>query len=644
MDYKLIKLNVYRLSDAIKQIFIIVLLYLSTVLFSISHASHHEMCTTKIHSIKVAKGSGTVGEQKTINTWLPIAQLPDKWTKRWPDYSGTVWYKIDWISDCKSKHQPILLVVSSISMAGQIYINDDLLWQDQALVEPLSRSWYTPRKWRIPPYSMQEGLNTTWIRVVGVSSHLPGLGKVYLGEVEKNNSIFEKLYFESKVLNIAHFTMNLTLIILALFAWAIARKESAFGWYALNASLWAVYLFNAMHTEPLFGLNTIDYERWLNCVFAGYVAAKCLFGWRFIGLNFPKIEKVLTFFVLITVIGNVLLPMQYVMPWFQFTFAIAMLIFLVNCFSYIFLAYRQKRVEGYLLAVNYLIYIPLSIHDALWVAGIVGGNPASIYASPIATLFVATLLAWKLAQNFKRIEKFNETLESTVIQVKEELSNSLNNAHQLEIENTKLQERMNLAHDLHDGLGGSMVRSMAMLEQSKNNLTNRQFLSMMKLLRDDLRQIIDYGSGLSAKPPENPLIWIAPLRHRFNQIFDELDIQTDWHIPTEWHIEISAIDCLTYQRVIEEALTNMLKHSHATQVEVRLDIETQSGLLTLNIQDNGFGFDVALVNDAGISVGLRSMQLRLEKIKADMQIVSHTGMTHIQVTKPYVIVSKVLID
>ena len=37
---------------------------------------------------------------------------------------------------------------------------------------------------------------------------------------------------------------------------------------------------------------------------------------------------------------------------------------------------------------------------------------------------------------------------------------------------------------------------------------------MLKLLRDDLRQIIDSGSSIGSKVPENPKVWVAPVRHR----------------------------------------------------------------------------------------------------------------------------------
>lgn len=107
-----------------------------------------------------------------------------------------------------------------------------------------------------------------------------------------------------------------------------------------------------------------------------------------------------------------------------------------------------------------------------------------------------------------------QDLELKVFEVSDDLKRSMSEKHYLELENVRLQERIHLSHDLHDGLGASLVRSMIMVDQSEQAMSNQQFLSMLKLLRDDLRQIIDSGSSIGSKVPENPKIWVAPVRHR----------------------------------------------------------------------------------------------------------------------------------
>lgn len=114
-------------------------------------------------------------------------------------------------------------------------------------------------------------------------------------------------------------------------------------------------------------------------------------------------------------------------------------------------------------------------------------SPLSPYTSPIITLFVVLIMGTRLNRNVRKIEKFNTQLERKVQQVSADLNKSLSDKHQLELTNVRLQERINLSHELHDGLGGSIVRSMILVDQSSETVSKQQFLSMLKLLRDDLQ-------------------------------------------------------------------------------------------------------------------------------------------------------------
>ncbi|HCW19939.1 MAG TPA: histidine kinase, partial [Achromobacter sp.] len=230
------------------------------------------------------------------------------------------------------------------------------------------------------------------------------------------------------------------------------------------------------------------------------------------------------------------------------------------------------------------------------------------------------------ARNVRRIERFNHELADGIAQARTELADTLEREHALAMSNTRLQERLQIAHDLHDGLGGSLVRMMAMVEQAKAPLQGQQFLSMLKLLRDDLRQTIDSGSSADVKVPATPLEWAAPLRHRFVQLFDELDLASSWQFPPQWVTPPTPLQCLALTRLVEEALTNVVKHSRARRVQLQL-LQPAPGELRLRIEDNGAGFDVAAVRQAGVSVGMRSMHARIARVNGMLEVSSAPGQT-----------------
>ena len=238
------------------------------------------------------------------------------------------------------------------------------------------------------------------------------------------------------------------------------------------------------------------------------------------------------------------------------------------------------------------------------------------------------ILALRLSKNIQRIERFNIVQAETIRTVTDELRLSLTTQHHLEMHNLKLQERIQLSHDLHDGVGSSIVRSMILVDKSKEAISNRQFLSILKLLRDDLRQVIDSGSSSGGKVPETPQIWLAPLRYRFQQIFDDSDIDAQWIVPEKWLQLPSVLQCLTLLRVMEEALTNIMKHSDASQVYVQVQYRGVDHL-HVDVQDNGRGFNQESIQKMGLTVGLKSMQARVEKMNGEIDITSQPGCTRI---------------
>jgi signal transduction histidine kinase len=73
--------------------------------------------------------------------------------------------------------------------------------------------------------------------------------------------------------------------------------------------------------------------------------------------------------------------------------------------------------------------------------------------------------------------------------------------------------------------------------------------------------------------------------------------------------------------VVKEALHNIVKHAHAT--EVWLKVNADNGAVRLIIEDNGHGFEQA--PDDALADGLRNMRQRMSEIGGECRIESKTG-------------------
>ena len=82
----------------------------------------------------------------------------------------------------------------------------------------------------------------------------------------------------------------------------------------------------------------------------------------------------------------------------------------------------------------------------------------------------------------------------------------------------------------------------------------------------------------------------------------------------------------------QEALTNALKHAHATRFHARLNFDSDA--VYLELRDNGIGFIVDGMNDEGI--GLLGMRERADQIGATVKVTSERGKsTKITAVSPY---------
>ena len=81
-------------------------------------------------------------------------------------------------------------------------------------------------------------------------------------------------------------------------------------------------------------------------------------------------------------------------------------------------------------------------------------------------------------------------------------------------------------------------------------------------------------------------------------------------------------------RILHEALSNVLKHSSAS--EVRVELAVDSANVRMSVKDNGVGFNV---EEAGAGFGLDGMRRRAEEMGGTFNI-SSAGGTDVRVRFP----------
>ena len=592
-----------------------------------------DTCAPRIVSVQAAPA---LDGARPLTGWVDVT-LPDTWSRRWPAHGDSGWYRIDWERSC-TNGEPVALGIDGISVAGEVYNNGDLLWRDAFLVEPLSRSWNVPRWWVLPESGLQPGVNTVWVRAVGPAALGPGLRAVRLGDASTVAVQHYRTQWRQRTLYLINAVLCGMAGALFSVVWTLRRNTpagAAYGWFGLMALTWLAYLTTYLAYTQWPWPDALARSRFSMVALVGYVLSACLFTLRFGGQRLPRTERMLWALAALGAGTAVFVPDDVAGLWFGRVWQGAMWVFMFNCLQFRWHAWRP-RPEGrkqlhMLLALCWLAVMALTVTTLI--PGVDRWNVARNWAAFSGLLVISLvmlLLGAQLMQRVRSVERFNRALEQGVAEARAQLAQALAREHTRALEHTRLQERIQLAHDLHDGLGGSLIRSMALVEQAPQPLPNERVLSFLKMLRDDLRQVIDQGSSAGAQVPATPVQWAAPLRHRFTRILDEMGVTSLWDMPPHWQGRPSALQCLGLTRLVEEALSNTIKHSRARQVRVQCT-QPQGGALCLRIEDDGVGFDVEAVRHAGLSVGMRSMMARAERIGGALEVVSSSAGTKLTV-------------
>ena len=194
-------------------------------------------------------------------------------------------------------------------------------------------------------------------------------------------------------------------------------------------------------------------------------------------------------------------------------------------------------------------------------------------------------------------------------------------------------ERLRLARELHDSVTQTIF-SMTLTTKSALLLLG-QDPSRLGAQLDRLNQLaqsvlVEMRTLISELRPERPVgngLVTALRQHLSNrQLPEGLSVSME----VEGEQALSPEEELGLFRITQEALNNVIKHAHASQVNLRLHLEEP---YWIEINDDGQGFDSQRVHGGG-HMGLASMRERAIEIGWETQIDSSPGQgTSIRVEK-----------
>ena len=226
--------------------------------------------------------------------------------------------------------------------------------------------------------------------------------------------------------------------------------------------------------------------------------------------------------------------------------------------------------------------------------------------------------------------EFDERDEETLVRFAVQAAVAIDNAylHAQAADLATAQERLRIAHEMHDGLAqvlgyvNTKVQAAdAYLRRGKSEEASSQLRELAVSARQAYTEVREGIVDLRTLPgPDRPLAEV--LREYIERWREQSGVQTDLTIEGDLRLRPSAE--LQLVRILQEALANVRKHSHAAKA--RVDVQRRNRKLVATIVDDGVGFDpTSRTRTEFPRFGLSTMRERAESIGGELTIDSAPG-------------------
>jgi signal transduction histidine kinase len=282
------------------------------------------------------------------------------------------------------------------------------------------------------------------------------------------------------------------------------------------------------------------------------------------------------------------------------------------------------------------------VHDFMTLTGYIDGSRIFVgrFSYSAVLIAIGMGMAWRFVQALNEIDSFAERLVVRVREAEERLRESFAR-EEIRARNEALAaERTRLMRDLHDGLGGQLVSIVALTEQTASG--DARIGDAARAALRDLRLVIDAMDDIDG----DLMLVLGSWRERTAAQLRPHGMVLDWQVSGQglpvvpelrpWHV-------IQVLRLLDEAVTNAMKHSGSSTVRVGIetlsDQQGQGGAPTgrITVEDDGHGFALdgrGSPPAAGTGRGLLNMQRRASLCGATLTITSGAGGTALRLDLP----------
>lgn len=226
-------------------------------------------------------------------------------------------------------------------------------------------------------------------------------------------------------------------------------------------------------------------------------------------------------------------------------------------------------------------------------------------------------------QYFKNAQKLAKQKEINYRQQLQEAEQRQQTAFAKALLDGEEKERKRLAGDLHDGLGGILsgikMNLSRLVDKDNENHINSDLYKVMDQLDISVRELRRIAHNMM---PESLVELgleesLRDMCHQYGTAQTWVDYQA-FNINTKIPTDIQ----VTIYRIVQELLTNALRHANASEILIQCSQNEDHFFIT--VEDNGKGFDTNNDNKYK-GIGLLNIKRRVEYLAGKLEITSEIG-------------------
>ena len=402
--------------------------------------------------------------------------------------------------------------------------------------------------------------------------------------------------------------------VLAVMLWRQRREDQSLLWLAVGCAMWGVrgvvYFNPQIYVSPLAFelLNTVNALIALAALAASVLARSEAFT--------PRAKKALAFaasagtlaIVAAAYAGRGAAGARFL----GFVFVIWILVWIL---VHAVRGWRSPTSRA--LAILLAVLFATTIHDLGVVVGVRPPDSPSIvfWGFAIMLVGVCILSGQYVVTMLNRAERANDELILRIAEKSDELERSYEQLREIERDHARTAERERMVRDLHDGLSAQLVTTLRGVERGA--LNQQAVAGSLQDSLDELRLLMDSGEIGDYLPGA-----LAAWRNRWERRLEAAGIALEWHIDDSVDGVILPGDTTMHvMRILQEAATNVVKHSRATRVRMSARVDSNEGResLRLDVVDDGAGMAAQSSSDHR-GRGVRNMAHRAKQIGAELQM------------------------